>query len=193
MEEMLPRALPRDVPDYHERQAAHFRALASTVTTRRVKTRLLQEAEQHEQIARGEPVLTFMDQQDTGESISAASATNGAWLGLAIPGADPSTAPQSTPVPRRVGRELAGDRYRLGQDGGRDRHSPFPCRITGPRARLFSCAQPQEASACRPVTRLCPARNSPRNCLCHRLLRARPDRPAMRPLLNHDSRTASHS
>ena len=62
MEEMLPRALPRDVPDYHARQAAHFRALASTVTTRRVKIRLLQEAEQHEQIARGEPVLTFMDQ-----------------------------------------------------------------------------------------------------------------------------------
>ena len=45
---MLPRALPRDVPDYHERQAAHFRALAETTTTRRVKTRLLQETEQHE-------------------------------------------------------------------------------------------------------------------------------------------------
>ena len=62
MEEMLPRALPRDVPDYHERQAAHFRALAETTTTRRVKTRLLQEAEQHEQIARGEPVLTFTNE-----------------------------------------------------------------------------------------------------------------------------------
>jgi hypothetical protein len=37
MEEKLPRALPRDVPDYHERQAAHFRALASTATTPRVK------------------------------------------------------------------------------------------------------------------------------------------------------------
>ena len=57
MEEKLPRALPRDVPDYHERQAAHFRALASTVTTRPVKTRLLHEAEEHEQIARGEPLL----------------------------------------------------------------------------------------------------------------------------------------
>ena len=55
MEEKLPRALPRDVPDYHDRQAAHFRALASTVTTARVKTRLLREAEEHEQIARGEP------------------------------------------------------------------------------------------------------------------------------------------
>jgi hypothetical protein len=62
MEENLPRALPRDVPDYHERQAAHFRALASTATTPRVKGRLLREAEEHEQIARGEPVLAFTDQ-----------------------------------------------------------------------------------------------------------------------------------
>ncbi len=62
MEEKLPRALPRDVPDYHERQAAHFRALAETATTRRVKTRLLQEAEEHEQIARGETVLADADE-----------------------------------------------------------------------------------------------------------------------------------
>jgi hypothetical protein len=62
MEEKLPRALPRDVPDYHERQAAHFRALASTATTPRVKTWLLREAEQHEQVWRGEPVLTFTDE-----------------------------------------------------------------------------------------------------------------------------------
>lgn len=61
MEEMLPRALPRDVPDYHERQAAHFRTLAETATTRQVKARLLAEAEQHEQIARGEPVLVLAD------------------------------------------------------------------------------------------------------------------------------------
>ena len=59
MEEKLPRALPRDVPDYHERQAAHFRALAFTVTTARVRTQLLREAEEHEQTARGEPVLAF--------------------------------------------------------------------------------------------------------------------------------------
>jgi len=58
MEEKLPRALPRDVPDYHERQAAHFRALASTATTAHVKTRLVREAEEHEQIARGEPIIT---------------------------------------------------------------------------------------------------------------------------------------
>ena len=62
MEEKLPRAMPRDVPDYHDRQAAHFRALASTVTTARVKTRLLREAEKHEQIARCEPVLAFTDE-----------------------------------------------------------------------------------------------------------------------------------
>jgi hypothetical protein len=62
MEEKLPRALPRDVPDYHDRQAAHFRTLASTVTTARVKMRLLREAEEHEQIARGEPVLAFTDE-----------------------------------------------------------------------------------------------------------------------------------
>src|SRR4051812_42462246 len=65
MEEALPRALPKDVPDYHERQAAHFRALAETATTRRVKARLLREAEVHEQIAHGEPGLAFMDEGDT--------------------------------------------------------------------------------------------------------------------------------
>jgi hypothetical protein len=45
------RALPRDVPDYHERQAAHLRALAATATTPAVKARLLREAEEHERIA----------------------------------------------------------------------------------------------------------------------------------------------
>ncbi len=52
MEETLPRALPRDVPAYHERQAAHFRALASLPTTAPIKARLLREAEEHEKIAR---------------------------------------------------------------------------------------------------------------------------------------------
>lgn len=52
MEETLPRALPRDVPTYHERQAAHFRALASTATTAHLKARLLSEAEEHEKLAR---------------------------------------------------------------------------------------------------------------------------------------------
>ena len=60
MEETLPQALPRDVPDYHERQAAHFRALASTATTRRVKARLLREAEEHDQIACGKPAPIVM-------------------------------------------------------------------------------------------------------------------------------------
>ena len=52
MEETLPRALSRDVPTYHERQAAHFRALASTATTARIRARLLNEAEGHEKLAR---------------------------------------------------------------------------------------------------------------------------------------------
>jgi hypothetical protein len=47
----LPRALPRDVPDYHQRQAAHLRALAETATTRAVKDRLLHEAERYEELA----------------------------------------------------------------------------------------------------------------------------------------------
>jgi hypothetical protein len=63
MEETLPRALPRDVSDYHERQAAHLRALAETATTQPVKARLLHEAEEHERIARGEPVLAATDKQ----------------------------------------------------------------------------------------------------------------------------------
>jgi len=49
------RALPRDTPDYHARQAAHLRALAATVTQGRAKVRLLAEAEEHERLA-GEEV-----------------------------------------------------------------------------------------------------------------------------------------
>jgi hypothetical protein len=48
MNEKLPRALPRDVPDYHKRQSAHLRALAEKATTTRLKARLLAEAEEHE-------------------------------------------------------------------------------------------------------------------------------------------------
>ena len=47
-------ALPREVPDYHERQAAHLRALAANATTANVKDRLLKEALEHEYIARSE-------------------------------------------------------------------------------------------------------------------------------------------
>src|SRR3954471_948231 len=57
MEHERPRTLPWNVPDYHERQAARLRELAATATTGPVKARLLHEAEEHEQIARGEPVL----------------------------------------------------------------------------------------------------------------------------------------
>ncbi len=47
-------ALPREVPNYHERQAAHLRSLAANATTENVKARLLQEARKHEDIALGE-------------------------------------------------------------------------------------------------------------------------------------------
>ena len=46
----LPRALPREVPNYHQRQAAHFRALAETATTPAIRERLLREAEEHDLI-----------------------------------------------------------------------------------------------------------------------------------------------
>src|SRR5881275_1397183 len=45
------RALPRDTPDYHARQAAHLRALADKTTKPRTKDRLLGEAERHERLA----------------------------------------------------------------------------------------------------------------------------------------------
>lgn len=45
VDEKLQRALPRDVPNYHQRQAAHFRALAETAATPAIKARLLREAE----------------------------------------------------------------------------------------------------------------------------------------------------
>ena len=48
-DQLLP-ALPRDVPDYHARQAAHLRALAENATTPRLKNRLLDEAERHERL-----------------------------------------------------------------------------------------------------------------------------------------------
>src|SRR6266566_7918027 len=44
------RALPRDVPDYHARQAAHLRALAVNATPTRLKARLLDQAEQHDRL-----------------------------------------------------------------------------------------------------------------------------------------------
>lgn len=52
--EKLPPTLPRDTPDYHRRQAAHFRALAESATTAAPKARLLEEADKHERMARGE-------------------------------------------------------------------------------------------------------------------------------------------
>ena len=46
-------------PAYHKRQAARLRELAATATTAPVKAHLLQEAEEHERMARGELVLAF--------------------------------------------------------------------------------------------------------------------------------------
>src|SRR5690349_9412706 len=51
--EILPPALPKEVPDYHERQASHCRALAASAPSFTLKARLLQEAEAHEKIASG--------------------------------------------------------------------------------------------------------------------------------------------
>jgi hypothetical protein len=48
------RALPRDVPDYHARQAADLRALAENAATPRLKDRLLDEAERHARLAAAE-------------------------------------------------------------------------------------------------------------------------------------------
>lgn len=50
-DEKWPRALPRDVPNYHQRQAAHLRALATNATMSAVKHRLLKEADAHERLA----------------------------------------------------------------------------------------------------------------------------------------------
>ena len=44
-------ALPTETPDYHARQAAHFRALVASATTPRLKARLLEEAELHDRLA----------------------------------------------------------------------------------------------------------------------------------------------
>lgn len=51
VDEKLQRALRWDVPNYHQRQAAHFRALAETAATPAIKARLLREAERkHERV-----------------------------------------------------------------------------------------------------------------------------------------------
>ncbi|MGE3782493.1 MAG: hypothetical protein AB7H71_07100, partial [Alphaproteobacteria bacterium] len=49
--EPLPPALPREVPDYHQRQASHCRALAASTCSVMLKAHLLREAEEHEKIA----------------------------------------------------------------------------------------------------------------------------------------------
>jgi len=49
--EKSPEARPREVPNYHEREAAHLRALAETATTASITARLMEQAEEHEQFA----------------------------------------------------------------------------------------------------------------------------------------------
>jgi hypothetical protein len=60
------RALPRDVPDYHARQAAHLRALAENATTPQLRARLLGEAAEHERLAEdvNPPTTTPVEQTD---------------------------------------------------------------------------------------------------------------------------------
>ena len=41
---------PRDVPDCHAREAAHWRALAESTADHSARSRLLEEAEQHERL-----------------------------------------------------------------------------------------------------------------------------------------------
>jgi hypothetical protein len=53
--EKVPPALPREVPDYHGRQASHCRALAASADSPVLKARLLREAEEHEEIACADP------------------------------------------------------------------------------------------------------------------------------------------
>ena len=59
MAEDVLRALPRSAPNFHRRQASHLRALAATATTPGIKNRLIDEAEQHDNLAEiaGEPEL----------------------------------------------------------------------------------------------------------------------------------------
>ena len=51
MDDDVQRALPRDAPNFHERQASHLRALAATVTTPAAKGRLLAKAKEHDNLA----------------------------------------------------------------------------------------------------------------------------------------------
>jgi hypothetical protein len=53
------RALPRDAPGFHRRQASHLRALAASETAPALKKRLIGQAERHDTLAEraGEPEL----------------------------------------------------------------------------------------------------------------------------------------
>ena len=50
LDETIPRVLPRTVPGYHARYAAHLRALAEVARDGSLKSRLLDDAQRHERI-----------------------------------------------------------------------------------------------------------------------------------------------
>ncbi|HTV90144.1 MAG TPA: hypothetical protein VME41_14110 [Stellaceae bacterium] len=50
---------PKDIVAYHQHHAAHLRAVAAAITTRRLRVRLLQEAEQHDLLA--EDIIVSQD------------------------------------------------------------------------------------------------------------------------------------
>jgi len=50
IDETIPRVLPRNVPSYHARHAAHLRALAEVERDGSLKSQLLDDAQRHERI-----------------------------------------------------------------------------------------------------------------------------------------------
>src|ERR1051326_6136655 len=81
------RALPRDTPDYHARQAAHLRALAENATTDQLRAQLLELAER----------LNSLRPQETSRSnLRLASRT---WTIMTTPHAPPGTPAVPPPDP----------------------------------------------------------------------------------------------
>jgi len=50
IDETMPRVLPRSVPGYHARHAAHLRALAEVERDGSLKSRLLDDAQRHQRL-----------------------------------------------------------------------------------------------------------------------------------------------
>ena len=60
-DETTPRVLPRSVPGYHARHAAHLRALAEVERDGSLKTRLLADARRHERIEARSAAVSLQD------------------------------------------------------------------------------------------------------------------------------------